>query len=432
MQTSTKDVVSDSSGESIEKKKLSKEDAIGGEIWKKRRSERGEPKKKKNKLKILKRRESTKYDTCEDSMDPEKFGDPENKEVADFGNEDVSDSVKGTVDLEKDSSIEKKTVSKKGACDGDLIKKKKGACGKDSIEKKKWVKESGHGDPELLFFDFETTDLSRDSHIIHIGAVRGKEEFEKYVRPKRPISFEASQVNGITYKDGVMRRCGEEVHCVGIKRALKQFRLFISANKKGSILVGHYIKNFACKVLYHAVFGNKLMKQFLSVIKGCIDIYYVFKKVYKKHDGHSLDKLHERHFDTPRAQPHDALSDAQLIKKLYELIKSNPETQKSLFSWKSVVCVCSLQPLVRNNILSQYMAGKLAKIGLEYGDLLKAHKHPSSGGISLLFSEKVGENRKPRVTNKKAIIKQVSDYFDKTYKASSTDRAHTRANTQAQ
>ncbi|XP_055957856.1 uncharacterized protein LOC126823217 [Patella vulgata] len=210
-----------------------------------------------------------------------------------------------------------------------------------------------------------------------------------------------------------MRSGEEEVVCVGVKEALEEFCRFISADGNGSELVGHNIKNFDCKVLYHAVYRNEMMEEFSSAIKGFIDTYLVYKKVYPGLESYSLDKLNEKYIKEPRSPLHDALSDVQLTRKVYEIVKSDPEIQKSLFSWRSVVCACSLQPLVKEKIITQYMKNNLVKANLDYDDLLRAHSRPSGGGIDLLFSEKVGENKKPRVTNCKTTIKKVSDYFDK-------------------
>ncbi|KAK6165478.1 hypothetical protein SNE40_022401 [Patella caerulea] len=331
---------------------------------KKRGTKSDEPLQKQKKLKT-KRKDSTEdvvSDSYEESIDL--------KDVYDCENEDVSDSENGdSIEKQKlekkgargGGSIERGEVAKKdrGVSGGDSIKMKvekkdRGVSGGDSIKMKVEKKDKSGGGvdgPRLLFFDFETTGLIRKRepcpHIIQIGAVRGKKEFKIYVRPKRRISSEASKVNGITYEDGVMRSGGKKVECVGIKKALKQFYHFISANGNGSEIVGHYITNFDCQVLYHAVYRNKMIEEFSSVIKGCIDTHMVFRKVYPKLDGYSLDKLLNYFFGEPRSGLHDALSDAQLTKKVFRIVELAHQTRESLFSWKLVFCPCSLQPQSR-------------------------------------------------------------------------------------
>ncbi|XP_050393968.2 uncharacterized protein LOC126811944 [Patella vulgata] len=432
----------------------------------KRRNENDEqPKKLKTK-----RRESTEDVmgcSYERSIDPRGNIDSENK-VSDSENNEVvhpkKEEVNEMVDLEKKDSIEKKTVAKKGPRDGDSIEKKTvvkkythevsidpdklghfeieevsdsenkvndSENGDDSGSKYEVVrgasdseiKESNNSEKkdstdseneklfkytadDLLFFDFGTTNFSKESDIIQIGAVWGEEEFTVYVRPNRTNSFRASKLNGRTC--GVERKWRRETDCVDISEALRLFIQFISAKGNSPILVGHYIKNFDCKVLYHAVYRNKMMEEFSSVIKGFIDTHMVFRKVYPELKSYSLDNLLKDFFKINRHKRSDALSNAKMAKKLFQLVKSAPETRKSEFSWKSVVCFCSLKPLIKGKSLSRYIGRKLAASGLGYGDLLQAYNQSPTDLNGLIFSEKVSKHKK-----NKAIIKKISDFFDK-------------------
>ena len=54
------------------------------------------------------------------------------------------------------------------------------------------------GSESFIYFDLETTSLSRNSDITHIAAVHGSAINQSYVFPRHEISANASKITGIT------------------------------------------------------------------------------------------------------------------------------------------------------------------------------------------------------------------------------------------
>ncbi|XP_071139323.1 uncharacterized protein [Mytilus edulis] len=76
-------------------------------------------------------------------------------------------------------------------------------------------------------FDFETTSLARDSHIIQIAAVSGDNHWSCYVTPKIPITNQASDITGITVRNGRVFHQGKPVDSLSISKAMEDFFKFI-------------------------------------------------------------------------------------------------------------------------------------------------------------------------------------------------------------
>ncbi|CAG2210312.1 unnamed protein product [Mytilus edulis] len=85
---------------------------------------------------------------------------------------------------------------------------------------------------KVICFDLETTSLARDSHITQIAAVNGESHWTSYVIPKLPISSQASEVTGLTMRNGRMFHQGKVVESSTISTALDGFLEFLKAAEK--------------------------------------------------------------------------------------------------------------------------------------------------------------------------------------------------------
>ena len=98
-----------------------------------------------------------------------------------------------------------------------------------------------------------------DAEILQIAATDGKDEFSIYVKPCYTISPEASAVNKLTFKRGMLFYDGKPItDAVAIDVALKNFIEWLKS-RMPCILVAHNCKSFDAKFLVQAAEKNGFM-----------------------------------------------------------------------------------------------------------------------------------------------------------------------------
>ncbi|XP_071138451.1 uncharacterized protein [Mytilus edulis] len=77
----------------------------------------------------------------------------------------------------------------------------------------------------FVFFDLETTGLSRNSDITQIAAACGSNTFQRYVIPRTEISQEASAITGITFSHSTNKMYvnGTLVETCSVEQSLLDF-----------------------------------------------------------------------------------------------------------------------------------------------------------------------------------------------------------------
>lgn len=161
----------------------------------------------------------------------------------------------------------------------------------------------------LIFLDVETTGLEDKDKICSIGliALKGDEVLSMYelVNEGKKISSKASSVNHIT---------NEMIKGKPKFIDTKIFEFLQKYNNSNTTIVGHNI-NFDISKLSVCGFDYK---------GGIIDTLRVTKHLIKECDGYALQylryelKLYKK--ESGEITPHNALSDAFIVKSLYEYL----------------------------------------------------------------------------------------------------------------
>ncbi|XP_062596747.1 uncharacterized protein LOC134258225 [Saccostrea cucullata] len=279
-----------------------------------------------------------------------------------------------------------------------------------------------------VYFDLETTGLGRNSHITQIAAVCVDEQWQRFVRPKIPISSSASDVTGITVRNGLMFHRGKPVQSSNISDALESFMQFISKQGNGTILCGHNIKSFDCHVLFHALEASGKLEDFETIVPGFFDTKLLFQSQFPGLPSYTQQALVASFLEC-EYPAHDALQDVIYLQRLVSSIeiceenkrKASISVSSAIFSHQSLKVLAanlpSLQGLVSDKIITMSMGKKIATSDLNYAALKLAFHRGGEEGIRQVFSEECGGG--PRVTKSSKIIHAVAEHFGNTFASES-------------
>lgn len=165
---------------------------------------------------------------------------------------------------------------------------------------------------EFIIFDFETTGLNafHGDEICEVAGVKFRngeilDKFISLVNPIRPISADATAVNGIT--DEMVKEAPT------IETVLPEFIKFIGDR----ILVAH---NASFDLSF---FSAKLFDMKLPPLPNIIlDTLILSRKLYPQYDRHNLPELRRR-FQIDLEDEHRALSDVIATCKLFNIFLEN-------------------------------------------------------------------------------------------------------------
>lgn len=185
---------------------------------------------------------------------------------------------------------------------------------RDEVLSKKPGKKLNTYVPDYVVFDLETTGTSFVTDgVVEISAVKvvnGEivDEFSELVNPEMPISYFASQVNGIT--DDMV------ADCPTFDEVLGRFLDFIG----DSVLTGHNIHSFDMKFIQ-----RDAEKYFGKVIgNDYIDTLEIARLYLPEMEHHKLTDLAE-HYGIDTDGAHRALNDCRMNQKVFELLRKEME-----------------------------------------------------------------------------------------------------------
>ena len=185
---------------------------------------------------------------------------------------------------------------------------------RDEVLSKKPGKKLNTYIPDYVVFDLETTGTSFVTDgVVEISAVKvvnGEivDEFSELVNPEMPISYFASQVNGIT--DDMV------ADCPTFDEVLGRFLDFIG----DSVLAGHNIHSFDMKFIQ-----RDAEKYFGKVIgNDYIDTLEIVRLYLPEMEHHKLTDLAE-HYGIDTDGAHRALNDCRMNQKVFELLRKEME-----------------------------------------------------------------------------------------------------------
>ncbi|XP_042211297.1 uncharacterized protein LOC121858733 isoform X1 [Homarus americanus] len=275
--------------------------------------------------------------------------------------------------------------------------------------------------PNLVFFDLETTGFQGDSDIVQLSAVIGEKKFNNYVLPTKSISWQASEITGLTFKSGSLYHHHVKVDAKNPEVVLHLFLTWLQSVSPLA-LVAHNCYRFDSSRLLNVIKRYRLERDFEKLVVGFIDTLPLFRKAYPNLENHKQETL-VTHILKESYNAHDALADVQALQKL--VIKSQSDLQLTLkdysFTYKSFVALReyeeqgrinsrTLDPLVASNHLSVGMAETIGRSGLSLRDLKLS---VASGGRDLLQQILSQPNRlgKPRVTKSRSVVDKIHNFF---------------------
>ena len=263
---------------------------------------------------------------------------------------------------------------------------------------------------------------ARDSHITQIAAVSGDNSWSCYVTPKIPISSQASDITGITVRNGRLFHLGKPVDSFSISKAMENFFEFIKGEGHNIYLAGHNIKTFDCHIMINTLKSLGKTEVLERCIQGFLDTKLLFRINNPELESFSQVNLLKTLMNCDYAA-HDALEDVTFLQKLLD--STNIDITDSKFSTATFTVPAafyscnqsissksnlpSLLEFVENKVLSIGMARKIAASNLNKTTLLLAFSRGQEDGIQQLFSEECGKG--PRVTRSSKIIHAVSNYI---------------------
>ena len=265
-----------------------------------------------------------------------------------------------------------------------------------------------------VFFDLETTGLGRDADITQLSAVTGAKELNLYVMPTKLITPQASQVTGLTVKDGQMFHNGATVHCVSLQYALCSFLELLESFDTKPVILGHNIERFDVPVLLNQLKSVSMLSAYTTAVSCCIDTLSVFKCVYSKKSS-GLENYKQstlvRKFLGKSYDAHNSLEDVKALRELHDsALKGKYSATDHAFVLDAATHRASLKELVDKKVISANICTKLARSGLGLNHLRMAHTRDENQGIQHLFSEVHGQ--KCRISSCKRICESVKLFLE--------------------
>ena len=249
----------------------------------------------------------------------------------------------------------------------------------------------------------------------------GEEIFDSYIDPP-PNCFiheEASKTNNLRLING---RLTYKLQPVQSKPLMQVLKLFIGWLRRfdSPILFGHNIVKFDNAFMHSKMTSLGLWREFTGVVSGFVDTYVLFKQQFSNREKHTQASL-VNDFLGESYEAHMGLEDVKSLRRLVTRVNFNSQALEGVFVDMANAKLNlefnkekrkrkkTLAHMVENEIVSNYMADKIAKAGLEWQDLVSAASRDRKNGIRILFTEpSAGE---PRVTNDERVIASVTDYM---------------------
>ncbi|KAJ1162368.1 hypothetical protein NDU88_002836 [Pleurodeles waltl] len=278
----------------------------------------------------------------------------------------------------------------------------------------------------LVFFDLETTSLTKDCEIVQLAAICGEKTFDRYILPVRGMSAGASRVTGLTVSGGVLRLLHRPLHVVPLREALVQFLEWLKGFGQ-CLLVGHNSKTFDAPRLLLQLDKKGLAETFCHTVLGFLDTLPYFRETRPHLPNHRQQTLASELLKV-KYNAHRALDDVKILQSLVQRFADHAALAKHGFSatWVYQTMKYELQKqknlttfaiLEKKKVISKGMCEKMAGSGLQEYDLRVAHAQAASrgeqgrDGIMKLLTEK-DDGGKIRVTNQAKVLDRLAQFYD--------------------
>ncbi len=277
-------------------------------------------------------------------------------------------------------------------------------------------------DDVIVVYDLETTALGRGAEFTQVAAstTDQKQKFDQYILPVGNISYGAREITGLSKnKDGkLVNRNSDVIPAVPIKEGISNFLSFlknVKETRKGKIvLVGHNANGFDNKHTIWALEKTGKLEEAKGLIAGFSDTLPLFREKCPDMPKHKVSALYEK-FVGKEFIAHNAAEDVRAVVEIIVAAKVKPAdfipysstfqsaTDILKFDDETNAIKESLAPLHENDIISKYMARKMALEGLSFDKLLSVYREQGPEALKVLIQE--------RVTKTSRIIDALVAYF---------------------
>lgn len=284
------------------------------------------------------------------------------------------------------------------------------------------------GTHKFAAMGLETTGLDADCDIIQITCSylnNEQPDFNLYILPEKDIHPCASDVNGLTFEDGVLMQNRIGVEAVSLRKGLKKFFTYV---QEDTILISHNTHCFHSHLLVRNAIKTGMKDLLMEKVAGFSDSYQLFLDLYPGKQilsSHTLKYL-VKHFSKKFPERFESSSPGKenmtKIRNLANLINcknlSFGEDQLKLYQHSSTIdCVIAennhidieqlnlktLDPLIKSKHMTQKIAKRIASSGLSFYHLELAYMKSEVEGLFELLN--------PRITTNRQVIKKIIDYF---------------------
>ncbi|KAJ0001073.1 hypothetical protein NQD34_006093 [Periophthalmus magnuspinnatus] len=174
--------------------------------------------------------------------------------------------------------------------------------------------------PPLVFFDLETTGLSRDSEIVQLAAVSSSHSLNLYVLPQGRMDWGAMRATGLSVHKHRLYLHKRPVLCTPPTEALLAFLSFLHMCQKPTqrpLLVGHNARAFDVPVLLRALEGRGLRGALEDTVEGAVDSLALSRDMLRDRGvcSYRQEALVRRLLGEDYTA-HDALQDARALQRL--------------------------------------------------------------------------------------------------------------------
>lgn len=237
---------------------------------------------------------------------------------------------------------------------------------------------------------------------------------------KANFSPKAAEITKLQIQNCEMFYDGKKVETCSPRNGLMKFMYFLRSLDKPCILIAHNGLRFDAPRIIKLAESLQLLKEFKVFVKGFCDSVLVFKSLLPNRckakasfkQGDLVSELLEKE---DNLDAHNALGDVLMLQKL--IIKLGVSSDSIIQKTQSIHYILnaktrnskldSCKQSLSNLSISNFMKRKIANAAIDLSILKEAFKTGDLKGLTILLGENV--NGKPRVTNSKAIIKNIYD-----------------------
>lgn len=171
--------------------------------------------------------------------------------------------------------------------------------------------------------------------------------------------------------------------------------------------------DFDLPVLINQLSRYNLYTDFQETVYGFIDTLKVAKRTWKKPnvENYKQETL-VKTFLNLKYDAHNALADVQSLQTLYQKMMADFLLSSDLCTLNYYACKKSLDPLVKDKVISSQIMKKLIQCSLSLSKLRNIHKRDTFNGIRNVFMDQCDGSKVPRIPKSKAVIDNLIAYLN--------------------